>query len=133
MTSRSLKLAMVAMVAVCVALICSVPSFAQEEKPTPAPMPTTSQAPFGPKHGTWKKWNKEDVQATMTKVGQDVWHAKVSGTSAQHMQQLFLEGQRLYFKGDYDGAMHKFLAAERISQKYPNDIAGMYRHPLRTQ
>jgi len=126
MTSRFLKLAMVALVVVCFAAICSAPSFAAE-KATPKPMPTTAQAPFGPKHGTWKQWQKSDVQNTMTKVGQDVWHAQISGASAQHMEQLFLEGQRLYFKGDYDGAMHKFLAAERITQKYPNDITGRYR------
>jgi hypothetical protein len=38
------------------------------------------------------------------------------------MEQLFLDGQRAYFHGDYDGAMHDFLAAERIVSKYPNDI-----------
>jgi hypothetical protein len=122
MTSKSLKLAMVGSVAVCVAVIFSASSFAAEASPEAAP--TTVQAPFGPKSGTWKKYRKEDVQATMTKVGQDVWHAQLSGASAQHMQQLFLEGQRSYFKGDYDKAMHDFLAAERITQKYPNDITG---------
>lgn len=125
MTSKSLKLAMVGLAAVCVAAVYSVPSFAQATA-TPEAMPTTAQAPFGKKSGTWVKYSKGDVQNTMTKVGQDVWHARVSGASAQHMQQLFLEGQRAYFKGDYDGAMHAFLAAERISQKYPNDITGQY-------
>jgi hypothetical protein len=121
MTSKSLKLTMLGLVAVCVAGIYPAISFAQA---SPAPMaePTTAQAPFGKKSGTWQKYSKADVQSVMTKVGMDVWHAKYSGTSGQHMQQLFLEGQRLYFKGDYDGAMHDFLAAERIVSKYPNDV-----------
>ncbi len=121
MTSKSLKLTMVGLAAVCVAAVYSAPSFAQAEA-TPKAVPTTVQAPFGPKSGTWKKYRKQDVQATMTKVGADVWHAQLSGASAQHMQQLFLDGQRAYFKGDYDKAMHDFLAAERITQKYPSDI-----------
>ncbi len=121
MTKESLRLAMVGLVAVCVAVLFSASSFAQGEA-SPAAQPTTAQAPYGPKSGTWKKYRKQDVQATMTKVGQDVWHAQLSGASAQHMQELFLEGQRAYFKGDYDKAMHDFLAAERITQKYPNDI-----------
>ena len=74
------------------------------------------------KSGQWQKYRKEDVQAVMTKVAQDVWHTQYSGASAQHMEQLFLDGQRAYFRGDYDGAMHNFLAAERIVSKYPNDI-----------
>lgn len=122
---KCLKLAMLGLVAVCVAGIYSIPAFAQEgTAATPTPMPTTVQAPFGPKHGAWQKYRKSDVQNTMTKVGQDVWHAQLSGASAQHMQQLFLEGQRDYFKGNYDAAMHAFLAAERITAKYPNDITG---------
>jgi hypothetical protein len=84
--------------------------------------PSTAQAPFGKKSGQWQKYRKEDVQAVMTKVAQDVWHTQYSGASAQHMEQLFLDGQRAYFRGDYDGAMHNFLAVERIVSKYPNDI-----------
>jgi hypothetical protein len=121
MTSKSLKLATLGLVAVCVAGVYSASSFAQGST-SPMAEPTTAQAPFGKKSGTWQKYRKEDVQAVMTKVAQDVWHAQYSGASGQHMEQLFLDGQRDYFHGDYDGAMHNFLAAERIVSKYPNDI-----------
>ncbi len=121
MTSKSLKLTMLGLAALCVTGVYSVISFAQG---TTSPMaePSTAQAPFGKKSGTWQKYRKEDVQAVMTKVAQDVWHAQYSGASGQHMEQLFLEGQRDYFRGDYDSAMHNFIATERIVSKYPNDI-----------
>jgi hypothetical protein len=121
MTSKSLKLTMLGLVAVCVAGVYSAILFAQVSA-SPMAEPTTAQAPFGKKSGTWQKYRREDVQAVMTKVAQDVWHAKYAGASGQHMEQLFLEGQRAYFQGDYDGAMHDFLAVERIVLKYPNDI-----------
>jgi hypothetical protein len=121
MTSRSLKLTMLSLAAVCVAGVYSATSFAQAS-PSPMAEPTAAQAPFGKKSGTWQKYRKEDVQAVMTKVAKDVWHTQYSGASAQHMEQLFLDGQRAYFHGDYDGAMHNFIAAERIVSKYPNDI-----------
>jgi hypothetical protein len=121
MKSRSLKLTMLGMVAVCGASVYSATSFAQAP-PSPMAEPSTAQAPFGKKSGQWQKYRKEDVQAVMTKVAQDVWHTQYSGASAQHMEQLFLDGQRAYFRGDYDGAMHNFLAVERIVSKYPNDI-----------
>jgi hypothetical protein len=121
MTSKPLKLTMLGLVAACVAAVYSAISFAQVAA-SPMAEPTTAQAPFGKKSGTWQKYRKEDVQAVMTKVAQDVWHAQYSGASGQHMEQLFLDGQRAYFHGDYDGAMHNFLAAERIVSKYPNDI-----------
>ena len=122
---NSWKLAILSLVAAFVAGLYSAPAFAQTEA-TASPMaePTTAQAPYGLKKGEWQKYRKSDVQAAMTKVGQDVWHAQFAGASAQHMQELFLDGQRAYFKGDYDGAMHSFIAAERISEKYPNDITG---------
>jgi hypothetical protein len=47
----------------------------------------------------------------MAKVSREVWRAKYSGASAQHIQELFLDGQRAYFKGDYDAAMSDFMAA----------------------
>jgi hypothetical protein len=122
MTLKSLKMPMLGLVAVCVAGIYSASSLAQMASPSPMAAPTTAQAPYGAKSGTWHKYRKADVQAVMTKVGMDVWHSQYSGASAQHMQQLFLEGQRMYFHGDYDGAMHNFLAAERIVSKYPNDV-----------
>jgi hypothetical protein len=68
------------------------------------------------------KFRREDVFNTMTKVSREVWRAKVSGASAQHMQELFLDGQRAYFKGDYDAAMGDFMAAEKICKKYPNTV-----------
>jgi hypothetical protein len=121
MASKSFKLTITSLVAVCVAGVYSAISFAQAS-PSPMAEPSTAQAPFGKKSGTWQKYRKEDVQAVMTKVAQDVWHTQYSGASAQHMEQLFLDGQRAYFHGDYDTAMHNFLAAERIVSKYPNDV-----------
>lgn len=121
MATKSLKLTILGLVVFCVTGVCSAISFAQGST-SPMAEPTTAQAPFGKKSGTWQKYRKEDVQAVMTKVAQDVWHAQYSGASGQHMEQLFLEGQRDYFRGDYDGAMHNFIATERIVSKYPNDI-----------
>jgi hypothetical protein len=107
---KSWKLAMLGVLAgACVASIYSAPAFAQAGMTAP----TT----------TTHKFRKEDVFATMTKTSQDVWRAKISGASAQHMQELFLDGQRAYFKGDYDSAMSDFMAAEKIYKKYPNAVA----------
>jgi hypothetical protein len=106
---KSWKLAMLGVVAgACVASTYSAPTFAQEGMTAPPP--------------AVHQFRKEDVFATMTKVSRDVWRAKVSGASAQHMQELFLDGQRAYFKGDYDSAMSDFMAAEKIYKKYPNTI-----------
>jgi hypothetical protein len=121
---KSWKLAMLGLAGVCGAGIYSAPALAQPgTAASPAAEPTTVQAPYGVKKGDWHKYRKEDVYTTMTKVSRDVWHAKYSGASAQHMQELFLDGQRAYFKGNYDEAMHDFIAAERIYQKYPNAIS----------
>lgn len=108
---KSWKVAILGVVAAgaCVASTYSAPAFAQSGMST-APPPAVH------------KFRREDVQATMTKVSRDVWRAKVSGASAQHMQELFLDGQRAYFKGDYDSAMSDFMAAEKIYKKYPNAV-----------
>ena len=111
---KSWKFAMLAVVAAtCFASAHSGPVFAQESMSAPPPA-----SPPPATH----KFRREDVFATMTKVSRDVWRAKVSGASAQHMQELFLDGQRAYFKGDYDSAMSDFMAAEKIYKKYPNAV-----------
>jgi hypothetical protein len=103
------KLAMLCVAAgACVASAYPAPAFAQAGMTAPPP--------------AVHKFRREDVFATMQKVSRDVWRAKISGTSAQHMQELFLDGQRAYFKGDYDSAMSDFMAAEKIYKKYPNAI-----------
>jgi len=109
---KSWRLAILGVLAgACVGSAYSVPAFAQAGMAAPtAPPPATH------------KFRKEDVYDTMTKVSRDVWRAKISGASAQHMQELFLDGQRAYFKGDYDAAMSDFTAAEKIYKKYPNAI-----------
>jgi hypothetical protein len=110
---KSWKLALLGVVAgACVAGGYSVPALAQAG---------TTAAPTAPPPAT-HRFRQEDVFNTMTKVSRDVWRAKISGTSAQHMQELFLDGQRAYFKGDYDAAMSDFTAAEKIYKKYPNAI-----------
>jgi hypothetical protein len=81
----------------------------------------TAPPPAAPPPAT-HKFRRNDVYAAMTKVSREVWRAKYSGASAQHMQELFLDGQRAYFKGDYDAAMGDFMAAEKIYKKYPNAI-----------
>jgi hypothetical protein len=109
MTMKSWKLAMLGVAAgACVASTYSVPAFAQAGMTAPPP--------------ATHKFRQEDVYATMVKVSRDVWRAKYSGASAQHMQELFLDGQRAYFKGDHDSAMGDFMAAEKIYKKYPNAI-----------
>jgi hypothetical protein len=109
---KSWKLAMLGAAGVCAASICSAPAFAQSGMTAPPTAPPTAT----------HKFRQQDVYATMVKVSRDVWRAKYSGTSAQHMQELFLDGQRAYFKGDYDSAMSDFMAAEKIYKKYPNAI-----------
>ena len=94
----------------CIAGINIAPVFAQAGVAPPTAPPATHE--FG----------REDVFQKMTKVSREVWRAKHSGASAQHMQELFLDGQRAYFKGDYDSAMSDFMAAEKIFKKYPNAI-----------
>jgi len=112
MAINSWKLAMlVAVAGACIAGINAAPVFAQAGvAPPTAPPPVTHQ------------FRREDVFQTMTKVSREVWRAKYSGASAQHMQELFLDGQRAYFKGNYDAAMSDFMAAEKIYKKYPNAI-----------
>jgi hypothetical protein len=106
---KSWKLAMLGVAAAaCLASTYSVPAFAQ----------AGMTAPPAATH----KFRQEDVYAMMVKTSRDVWRAKISGASAQHMQELFLDGQRAYFKGDYDSAMSDFMAAEKIYSKYPNAI-----------
>jgi len=114
---KVMKMMSVGLVAVCVAGAYTLSARAQEAPAASA----SAAAPSGPPK-TWHKYRKADVQSVMTKVSQDVWHAEYSGASAQHMQQEFLDGQRDYFSGNYDSAMKHFVAAEKISQKYPNDI-----------
>ena len=109
MKSKSWKLALLGMAGICAASIYSAPASAQSAAMTATPPAV-------------HKFRREDVQKTMTKVSRDVWRAKVSGASAQHMQELFLDGQRAYFKGDYDSAMSDFMAAEKIYKKYPNAV-----------
>jgi hypothetical protein len=107
---KSWKLAMLGVVtaAACLVSSYSAPAFAQEGMTAPPP--------------AVHKFRQEDVYAAMVKTSRDVWRAKISGASAQHMQELFLDGQRAYFKGDYDSAMGDFMAAEKIYKKYPNAI-----------
>jgi len=107
---KSWKLAILGLVAgACVASAYSAPAFAQSGMTAPPP--------------AVHQFRREDVFATMTKTSRDVWRAKVSGESAHHMQELFLDGQRAYFKGDYDAAMSDFMAAEKIYKKYPNTVS----------
>ena len=110
---RSWKLAILGVAGLCGAAIYSASAFAQAAVPAPptAPPPAIH------------KFRRRDVYATMNRVSRDVWQAKVSGASAQHMQELFLDGQRAYFKGDYDGAMADFEQVETIYKKYPNVIS----------
>ncbi|HLK80852.1 MAG TPA: hypothetical protein VKT99_05055 [Xanthobacteraceae bacterium] len=122
MPNSVVTLSMLFLIAALATSAHSAISLAQESAQSPMAESTTAQAPHGKKSGTWQKYRREDVQAVMTKVAQDVWHSQYSGASAQHMEELFLDGQRAYFHGDYDGAMHNFLTAERIVSKYPNDI-----------
>jgi hypothetical protein len=105
---KSWKLMMLGVAGICAASIYSPPLFAQSAM--------TAKPP------AVHKFRREDVQKTMTRVSKDVWRAKISGASAQHMQELFLDGQRAYFKGDYDSAMSDFMAAEKIYKKYPNAV-----------
>jgi hypothetical protein len=96
-----------------VACLNSASAFAQSGMTAPPPA-----APPAATH----KFRRDDVYAMMTKVSREVWRAKYSGASAQHMQELFLDGQRAYFKGDYDAAMGDFMAADKIYKKYPNAV-----------
>jgi hypothetical protein len=107
-TMKSWKLMILGVTGICAASIYSAPLFAQSAMTMPPP--------------AVHEFRREDVQKTMTRVSKDVWRAKVSGASAHHMQELFLDGQHAYFKGDYDSAMSDFIAVEKIYKKYPNAV-----------
>ncbi len=113
MAMKPWKLAMLAgaVAAACIVGINTAPAFAQAGAAPPTAPPLATH-----------QFRREDVYNTMTRVSREVWRAKYAGASAQHMQELFLDGQRAYFKGDYDAAMGDFMAAEKIYKKYPNAI-----------
>lgn len=96
MTPKSLKLTMLGLVTVCVAGVYAALSFAQGST-SPMAEPTSAQAPFGKKSGTWQKYRKEDVQAVMTKVAQDVWHCAIlRGERTTHGAVVYRGSARLF-------------------------------------
>jgi outer membrane protein assembly factor BamD (BamD/ComL family) len=64
---------------------------------------------------------REQAQAVLGRVSQDVWHAQMSSTGYGRVQELYTEGERAYFKGDYAEAVKKLNMADSIVRGLPND------------
>jgi hypothetical protein len=64
---------------------------------------------------------REHAQAVLGRVSQDVWHAQLSSTGYGRVQELYTEGERAYFKGDYATAVKKLNQADKIVRGMPND------------
>lgn len=75
---------------------------------------------------------REQAQAVLARVSQDVWHAQLSSTGYGRVQELYTEGERAYFKGDYAEAVKKLKMADKIVREMPNDFSGPIESNLTT-
>ena len=66
---------------------------------------------------------REQAQAVLARVSQDVWHAQLSSTGYGRVQEMYTEGERAYFKGDYAEAVKKLKIADSIVRGMPNDFS----------
>jgi hypothetical protein len=76
---------------------------------------------------------REQAQAVLARVSQDVWHAQHSSTGYGRVQSLYTEGERAYFKGDYAEAIKKLKMADTIVRDMPNDFSGPIESELTTR
>lgn len=67
---------------------------------------------------------REQAQAVLGRVSQDVWHAQLSSTGYGRVRSLYTEGERAYFNGDYAEAVKKLKMADKIVRGMPNDYSG---------
>jgi hypothetical protein len=66
---------------------------------------------------------REEAQAVLGRVSQDVWHAQHSSTGYGRVQALYTEGERAYFAGNYAEAVKKLKMADKIVRGMPNDFS----------
>jgi hypothetical protein len=64
---------------------------------------------------------RERVQAELSRVGQDVWHAKLTSDLNAQMYQAWTAGEAAYYKGDYEKAMKNLKIADALAKQGPND------------
>ncbi len=67
---------------------------------------------------------REQAQAVLSRVSQDVWHAHLASTGYGRVQEFYTQGERAYFKGDYAEAVKKLEMADKIVREMPNDYSG---------
>jgi len=66
---------------------------------------------------------REQAQAVLSRVSQDVWHAHLASTGYGRVQEFYTQGERAYFKGDYAEAVKKLEMADKIVREMPNDYS----------
>ena len=64
---------------------------------------------------------REQVQAELSRVGQDVWHASLSSDLNAQLYQTWMAAETAFYKGDYATAMKKLERADAMARKGPND------------
>ncbi len=75
---------------------------------------------------------REQAQAVLARVSQDVWHAQHSSTGYGRVQALYNEGERAYFEGKYAESVKKLKMADKIVRDMPNDFSGPAETELNT-
>ena len=95
---KIVKMPVLLLAIVTIALAVSIPAFAQEV-------------------------TREQAQAVLSRVSQDVWHAHLASTGYGRVQEFYTQGERAYFKGDYAEAVKKLEMADKIVRDMPNDFS----------
>ena len=72
---------------------------------------------------------REQAQAVLARVSQDVWHAQHSSTGYGRVQAFYTEGERAYFEGNYAEAVKKLKMADKIVRGMPNDFSSEVERP----
>jgi hypothetical protein len=64
---------------------------------------------------------REKVQAELSRVGQDVWHARLTSDLNAQLYQTWMAGETAFYKGDYATAMKRLKQADAMAKQGPND------------
>jgi hypothetical protein len=60
---------------------------------------------------------REQVQAELSRVGQDVWHAKLTSDLNAQLYQTWSTGETAFSKGDYATAMKELKQADTMAKQ----------------
>jgi hypothetical protein len=64
---------------------------------------------------------REQVEAELSRVGQNVWHARLTSDLNAQLYQAWMAGETAFYKGDYAKAMKKLKQADAMAKQGPND------------